>query len=477
MKYKSSLNSIWGLLTTLLILGVLALTLWANSNNLNPRFLFIDEQITFYPVIKILNPSGLDEWLWLISDGGDYRYGRLLWNAIALFAVIPAKLLGEAGQIIASREAGVACLLLSYLLLTYTFIQKPAIRFIALLTLISLPYSSYYMSMPKPEPIMLLCAALFLYFYKRNDLSLGRPYWIFLGMAFGAKISFLLPLLALLGASLIIQINSKKMLTISSEFCSTIIYLMLGFSISNPFFIPAFIAIGFTLLAVLLFSKLTVIPFAKVLMMVIAGAIFLLFFTPIREYALGNLLDITGLRHALGEWTRATFLKINDGGPSSSQNFASWFAYLCAVLSPSAPIAGGMYLIGVTLYMTSQFRWLTNIRPNQAELPVMGSILFIIGAALLLSPMLSVKNRLWGMYFLPGLIFFQLGFFSVLDSRLSLSNQIKKRSDALYLGMLGLVSINTIAIWLPHLIADLIFLATKNINIYQSPLPPHLIGI
>ena len=377
MKYKSSLNFIWGLLTTLLILGVLALTLWGNSNNLNPRFLFIDEQITFYPVIKILNPSGLDEWLWLISDGGDYRYGRLLWNAIALFALIPAKLLGEAGQIIASREAGVACLLLSYLLLTYTFIQKPAIRFIALLTLISLPYSSYYMSMPKPEPIMLLCAALFLYFYKRNDLSLGRPYWIFLGMAFGAKISFLLPLLALLGASLIIQINSKKMLTISSEFCSTSIYLTLGFSISNPFFIPAFIAIGFTLLAVLLFSKLTAIPFAKVLMMVIAGATFLLFFTPIREYALGNLLDITGLRHALGEWTRATFLKINDGGPSSSQNFVSWFSYLCTVVSPSAPIAGGMYLFGVTLYMTSQFRRLAHIRPNKVELPVIG--LIIIG--------------------------------------------------------------------------------------------------
>ena len=168
MNYKGSVTSFWGLLTTLLILGVLALSLWGNSNNINPRYLFIDEQITFYPIAKILSPSGLDEWLWLVSDGNDHRYGRLLWNAIALFALIPTKLFGESSQIIAGREAGAVFLLLSYLLLTYTFIQKPAIRFFALLTLICLPYNSYYMSIPKPEPIMILCAAAFLYFYKKK---------------------------------------------------------------------------------------------------------------------------------------------------------------------------------------------------------------------------------------------------------------------------------------------------------------------
>ena len=196
MKNRWGFSSIWGLLSALLIIGVLALTLWGNSGNLNPRFLFIDEQITFYPIIKLLNPSGLDEFLWLASDGSDYRYGRILWNSIALIALIPAKLFGETGQIIASREAGVFFLLANYLLLTHTFIQKPAIRFLALFTLLCLPYSSYYMSMPKPEPIMLLCAALFLFFYKKNNLTLGKPYWIFIGMAFGAKISFLLPLAA-----------------------------------------------------------------------------------------------------------------------------------------------------------------------------------------------------------------------------------------------------------------------------------------
>ena len=135
MKNRWRFSPIWGLLSTLLIIGVLALTLWSNSSNLNPRFLFIDEQITFYPIIKLLNPSGLDEFLWLASDGSDYRYGRILWNSIALIALIPAKLFGEAGQIIASREAGVIFLLVSYLLLTHTFIQKPAIRFLTLFSL------------------------------------------------------------------------------------------------------------------------------------------------------------------------------------------------------------------------------------------------------------------------------------------------------------------------------------------------------
>jgi hypothetical protein len=68
MKNRVSSDLIWGLLSALLIFGVFILTLWGNSNNLDPRYLFIDEQITFYPVAKILNPSGLDEFLWLISD-------------------------------------------------------------------------------------------------------------------------------------------------------------------------------------------------------------------------------------------------------------------------------------------------------------------------------------------------------------------------------------------------------------------------
>ena len=477
MNYKGSVTSFWGLLTTLLILGVLALSLWGNSNNINPRYLFIDEQITFYPIAKILSPSGLDEWLWLVSDGNDHRYGRLLWNAIALFALIPTKLFGESSQIIAGREAGAVFLLFSYLLLTYTFIQKPAIRFFALLTLICLPYNSYYMSIPKPEPIMILCAAAFLYFYKKNNLSLGKPYWIFLGMAFGAKISFLLPLLALLCAAILFHIEAKKILTVSAEFCFTIAYLVLGFSIANPFFIPTFLAIGFALLAVMLTSKLTATSFATVLLLVIASSIILLAYHPIREYAIGDLLDFTGARHAFGDWTRATFLRINDGDPSNTQNLTSWFVYLCKILSPSTPIAAGAYLIGITLFMATQMHWLTNIRQNRDNQLLMSTILFGIGVALLLSPMLSVKNRLWGMYFLPGLIFFQLGFFSALDSRLTLLSQHKKILNTPYFAMLAFAVILTIVVWLPLFIADFIFLATKNINIHQSPLPPHLIGI
>jgi len=479
MKSKGSIKLYWGLLTGLLILGVLALTLWGNSNNLNPRYLFIDEQITFYPIIKILNPSGIDEFLWLVSDGSDYRYGRILWNALALAALVPTKLFGESGQIIASREAGTAFLLLAYLLLTHTFMQRPAVRFAALLTFIVLPYNSYYMSMPKPEPIMLLCAAIFLYLYKKNDLSLGKPYWIFLGLAFGAKISFLLPLLALTGTAVLMHFDDKKIATSSVAILKSAFYIVLGFAIANPFFIPVFLAIGFALLLLWLISKLTGLPYVWVLALTFAIFISALLLPSFREYALGDLLDLSGSRHAFSEWTRATFLRINDGDAPNTENFRTWFRYLCQIILPSHPMIGFSYVIGIGIFLASQLQDFRkkNVSQNQSLMFIL--LLASIGGMLLLSPMLGVKNRLWGMYLFPGLIFVMLAFFLMIDTiefnNPRSSNLKFKRSAAIFL-LIATLALGFCS-WGPKWINDFIGLGSRNSPELQTPPPSHLMGV
>ena len=479
MKNRWGFSSIWGLLSALLIIGVLALTLWGNSGNLNPRFLFIDEQITFYPIIKLLNPSGLDEFLWLASDGSDYRYGRILWNAIALIALIPAKLFGEAGQIIASREAGFIFLLASYLLLTHTFIQKPAIRFLALFTLICLPYNSYYMSMPKPEPIMLLCAALFLFFYKKNNLALGKPYWILMGMAFGAKISFLLPLLILFGASVLVQCNKKQFPSLVTGSLLSILYIVFGFVIANPFFTPVFLFMAYVLGAILLIARLTGFSYVTLVGIAFIIGLGIALIPHLREEALTPLLEFTDSKHAFGEWIRGTFLRINDGDSTSHQTVFSWLAYLFNMLAPGLPFVGAIYVLGISIILGSQ---LLNLKTNWRapdHFQFMTLVLSIIGAALLLSPMISVKNRLWGMYLFPGLIFVSLAFFTFVDSM-----EFKKISTSraqVYRVAINFLLVMTVALasisWAPRWINDFIDLGLRNTRGAEYVLPSHLMGV
>ena len=477
MKKRVSSDLLWGLLSALLIFGVFILTLWGNSNNLVPRYLYIDEQITFYPVVKILNPSGLDEFLWLISDGSDYRYGRILWNSIALIALIPAKLFGEAGQIIASREAGVIFLLSAYLLLTKTFIQNSALRFAALLTLITLPYNSYYMSMPKPEPSVLLCASLFLFFYKKNDFKFGRAYWIFLGIAFGSKISFLLPMLMLLGATLFFHIDKLKKPPNIFDITTTIGYIVIGFVISNPFFMPVLFAVLFSLLLLLLISKLTNIPFYMIAVIAITLLMATSSIPVFRQVLLDNFLELSGSRHAFGEWIRGTFLKINEGSSLNDQHFLSWFKYLGKVTFPNFPYIGSSFFLGLGILSASQIYNLRQTNGEQYQFSLLILLIMGIGFMLLLSPMVGVKNRLWGMYLFPGMIFTMLALFTSVDHDIATKNSRPKFTKLITLCLFFITIFMTLFNWGPRFLKDFIELATRNPLNPNTPLSIWLLGL
>jgi hypothetical protein len=480
MKNRVSSDLLWGLLSALLIFGVFILTLWGNSNNLDPRYLFIDEQITFYPVAKILNPSGLDEFLWLVSDGSDYRYGRILWNAIALISAIPTELFGIAGQIVAARELGVVLLLSSYVLLIFGFIKTPSVRFFALLILISLPYNSYYMSMPKPEPLMVFAISLFLFLNSRNYFSPGSPSWILIGIAFGAKISFIIPAVILFSASVINDLLAKKYSL--TGYLASILFILTGFVIANPYFLqPAFFLSYPILIALLLFRALSSLPGFIALTCILVLSVALLPETGLHHYITEDLADLSGFNHALGEWARGTFLKVNDSSADLSQNLYSWFLYFCKTLYPPSLFLGFLLIVfSMVFFAISSKELLARTKLDNRTFFNVVSIL-TMGLALLLIPMLTVKNRLWGMYFFPGLVFTSIALLSAADSYME-AIKSKKFTPSHLLSLIKippivLLLMAALSHWAPEFINSFIFLGTRIPSSPQFALPPWLMGV
>ena len=194
-----------------LIASTLVITLYfttkANLDLTQGRYaLFMDERITFDGVKKLLHPESFLAFIDTVIDGKDHRYGRILWNVSALFSFLPEKIGGVSGQIIATRFTQAIIQLLAYSLLVFTFIQSWTLRGLAFLLLIVLPYTAYFATMPKPEPIQLFSLALFLAFSIRNQFRFGY-YWVFLGLAFGAKVSTLTLLPLFIGLGLLGQLS------------------------------------------------------------------------------------------------------------------------------------------------------------------------------------------------------------------------------------------------------------------------------
>ena len=188
----------WALAAILLLL-FLALAFWSNQDLSSGRYmLFMDELITHDDVMRILLSGSLSDLIWNIV-AFDQRYGRSMFLLTSLIALPPWLLGGEQAFIIATRMAQALFLGAAYLVLSFLLIRSNILRVIAMLTLIALPSTAYYATMPKPEPLQLLWLSVFLWLFVGKQRVTGWS-WLFLGLAFGAKISVivLIPMFATL---------------------------------------------------------------------------------------------------------------------------------------------------------------------------------------------------------------------------------------------------------------------------------------
>lgn len=465
MKIQRSTNQ-WLYIASLTFIIALFLFagILANENLLNPDNLYVDESITFSGVKRILHPGSVDEFIWAITDGDDHRYGRILWNSIALVAYIPSIFFGDIGQLMAGRMLQVALLIASFVIFAHTFIKSELLRIGLICTLSVMPFTTYFMTMPKPEPIMIFCLALFLYFYKKNNLEEGKPYWILLGMAFGAKISMLPAIPIFLLASLYKKpIRSETVKTLRNLFIS-VMYIFIGFCLAIPMFIKASgivaIQLGILYLIIRLGIKNKMLAWGLALVV----ALGILAIPEIRNHLPKNL----GIRYALEQWIHATFMKLNYGGLDPNYSWRDWGKFFIAywMMTPTSIAIGISCVIGplVTLIFTSlAIRW----RQLDSKLLILAATL-IIGCLMFISPFISIKNRMWGMYLYPGCILIITSIFYTTELVREKQFEIIFNGSLLkplkYLSATTLISILVVAtyFWIPHSIQDIKFLGARS---------------
>lgn len=150
---------------------------------------FMDEQIFYDAIQSILSSNNILE-VFSNYSIGDQRYGRIIYLCAAAFAYFPEKIWGETGQIIATRFLFSSTLFASYMLFAFIFFKDKGYRIIMFLLLMTIPTTAYYSTMPKPEPFLLLFFAIFCYFYFLKKI--GSWHFVFLGLAFGCKVSLLI---------------------------------------------------------------------------------------------------------------------------------------------------------------------------------------------------------------------------------------------------------------------------------------------
>ena len=143
---------------------------------------------------------------------------------------------GDSGQIFTTRITQAFILLASYILLVGNFLKNPYLKVITLSILMTLPYTPYYASMPKPEPILLFLLSLFFSIQGSKIEPISKLNGFILGMALGTKISalpfFLATNILWITNIFIIQVNTK--LQKIKIFFSTFLFMILGLCFSVP---------------------------------------------------------------------------------------------------------------------------------------------------------------------------------------------------------------------------------------------------
>lgn len=452
---KTSLDYPIGIaLITSAIAIAIILSIRANTDLAEGRYaLFMDERITFDGVRTLLHPKSIRSLIDSVIDGGDHRYGRILWNASAFFSLLPERAWGIGGQIVSTRLTYSIIQLAAYWIFIFSFIKNWTLRGVGLLLLVALPYSAYFATMPKPEPIQALFLAFFLAIAAKKSFQFGY-YWLFLGLAFGAKVSTVTLVPLFFGLGLIGQkyqqdwvgISVPKRLSIETRLPTQIICTFLGsyqifaavyaFAKTNedPFIEKLTIKIS----EIIIWQPISE---ASVSLMFFICRIFLamtLIFAPtlIRYLASNKHYKIVKIIKSIGmlvlgfcvsvpvvffkfprgvlTWLSSTFLNTSHGSDDASINIQSWMQY---ILNDYLPIpaywtilfllANILCFVSVALLLRAEACNIGGIHNRlRCVTDKSHSLVLLACSVLSIFPIILSVNRLWGHYLHLGTIFF-----------------------------------------------------------------------
>ena len=375
----------------------------ANSDLIEGRFsLHVDEQVLFDGVRKILNPDSKAQFLYLLFDGSDHRYGRLFWNINAILGYLPENIYGAMGQIYSGRMSSTFFLIISYIIFTITFFKSWFFRLLTIITLLAMPYTIYYMSMPKPEPLQLFTLSLFFYFFKKTNWDLSSWYWIFLGLAIGAKISTLPFAMCILFFVILRNYKESQFSKDFENISEPVFFTFLGLVISIPMLIKNFTTSIIFYKIIIRFLEKGKIHTANLKLLVIFFVIIMNF---IFAYAAYYFFDFNTV---LKYWIDRLYPNFNHGLDNININYFSWIKYLFNDWLSCPPVYGLIFIYSILVVNIAYFYdFLRSFR--------LSNITFSNKTILILSGLFSLNliflgvDRLWGFYILPGFLFICIG--------------------------------------------------------------------
>jgi hypothetical protein len=389
------------------------LVVLANSDLTAGRFaLFMDERITFDGVKRILHPNGVIEFLGSILHGGDQRYGRSLWNSMAIFSFIPEKIFGESGQIIASRMLQFFLIFTSYCIVAFGHLRSWFLRFVLLVAMLSFPFSDYYMTMPKPEPLQLLFLAIFCYFFIKNNAEFSW-YWIFAGLAFGTKISTLPAILVFISIPLAVKIRTESFSSYKKPLVNAAVAFVLGLAIAVPILsIPVLMSLGGYYTFNWLSKKFNLNNMSRISLATMM--IILIFFAS---------------RRNLKVWLSYTFFNTTHGADQASINVLSWLNYFFDEWLVAPHTIGLVFSSAILVYLL--FHGIQLLKSKNLYIDKKMTVFAVImaGLALNIAIIISAK-RLWGFYLYPGTMLLVIGTIILIDLNIS---EARKSDNELFL--------------------------------------------
>ncbi len=370
--------------------------------------LFMDERVLYDGVYKILHPKNLGEFLYATFDANAHLYGRIFWNLNAVIGFVPEYFFGSKGLILSERASSVFFLSLSYFFFSITFLKSWVFRLISFSLLVNAPFSSYFMTMPKPEPIQLFFLSLFLFFSKKNQFALEKKSWFFLGLSIGTKVSILplsLPIVAFSTYRSFSTLGLKKTI---EGFSKMTAYILFGLSVAVPILLKQFLVSCFVYWA----GTKTFRVKKRVKTMNDLSLVFaFLFGNAFYSFACKKFFDI---KTGLYKWFAQTILNTGHGSDIADVGFFSWVNYFSTeFLSPNVFI--NTLLISFSFFLvffyskTSQTPRGLRIITEHAVKP---RVLLFSGLSLFFV-VFSTANRLWGFYLVPGFSLIILSLISI----------------------------------------------------------------
>ncbi|MCK9799077.1 hypothetical protein M1B34_15515 [Pseudomonas sp. MAFF 302030] len=277
--------------------------------------------------------------------------------------------------------------------------------------MLAVPFSDYYVTMPKPEPIQLFLLALFCYFFVKTNAN-PSWHWIFAGLAFGTKISTLPALVVFISLSFAIKLKSNKLDHCREQITNSVKMFFIGLAIAVPILLWPLILIVSGCFILRWSSK-------KFNLSIVSQCLFGLFWAFVIYFASRKVLSV---------WISSTFLNTTHGADQSSINPLSWIEYFINTWLITPPPIGVLLTFTILTYILINIITVSKVENWHLEKETTALAIAIAGLVLNAAIFLTTK-RLWGFYLYPGMILIIVGTVFLIDLNITRQSHQSKRPN------------------------------------------------